>query len=234
MYLYSTHKQQRFEPGLVSIIVPCWNSSSFVSATLISINAQTYNNIETIVVDDGSIDCLDTVAVAKEHNSTVICKTSNRGAPSARNIGEAVSKGEYLLFCDSDVILYPSAVEDMVQALRTSYNASWVYCNYMLGDKFMKFWPFSVERFYLINCSSTMSMIKHEHFPGWDESIKRFQDWDLFLTMFENGHVPTYVDKILFTAIDRATGISRNSISEKEAMLALTQKHKSKKIKRLK
>lgn len=224
-FSFKMNSRKNFESGLVSIVVPCWNSSRYLEETLKSIQNQSYNNIETVVVDDGSSDFKEIAALARKYKAMTILNNVNKGAPSARNLGETLTKGEYLLFCDSDVELVPTALQCMLQTLHSNPQASWVYCNYMLGDVLKSYWEFDPTKLYRVNCFSTMSMMKHEHFPGWDESILRFQDWDMFLTMYENGLIPVYANQTLFRALDRRDGITRSGISEKEAITALKKKH---------
>jgi glycosyltransferase involved in cell wall biosynthesis len=95
---------------LVSIIVPTKNSSEFLDQCLESIKNQTYKNIELIVVDNNSTD--NTKEIANRYTKLVFNKGPERS--SQRNFGAKKSKGKYLLFIDSDMILTPKVVEECV------------------------------------------------------------------------------------------------------------------------
>jgi glycosyltransferase involved in cell wall biosynthesis len=142
-----------------------------------------------------------------------------------RNDGEKLSKGEYLFFCDSDVILYPNAFEVMVQKLQSNLNCSWVYCNFKWGDRVLAFAPFNRQKMFEVNCSSTMSMMKHDKFVGFDESLVKLQDWDLFLTIMKNGNIGVWENQVLFETPDRKDGITNGSIPEIKAREILRKKH---------
>ena len=95
---------------LVSIIIPVYNSASFVVEAVRSALDQTYQNVEVIVVDDGSTD--NSPALVKNiHDERLrVFSQINQGACVARNRGIAEALGAYVKFLDSDDILYPDAV----------------------------------------------------------------------------------------------------------------------------
>lgn len=104
---------------LVSILVPCFNCASFIYQTLKSAVSQIYQNIEIIVVDDGSSD--DSIKIIKSfdrHNINLIKREKN-GACSARNFAFANCQGDYIQFLDSDDILTPEKIEKQLMQLRT-------------------------------------------------------------------------------------------------------------------
>ena len=92
---------------LVSVIVPCYNQAQYLSETLQSVLDQTYTNWECIIVNDGSTDHTEAVALVwceKDSRFRYLYK-KNGGLSSARNAGIAVSKGKYLQFLDSDDLI---------------------------------------------------------------------------------------------------------------------------------
>ena len=102
--------------SLVSIIIPAYNQSSLISETLNSVLNQTYINWECIIVDDGSTD--NTTEIVKKYTvGDSRFKLKNRpqkklkGANACRNYGFKLSKGEYVLFLDSDDIWLDDLVE---------------------------------------------------------------------------------------------------------------------------
>jgi glycosyltransferase involved in cell wall biosynthesis len=105
--------------SLVSIIIPAYNASKYIGRTLDSACAQTYSNLEIIVVNDGSTD--DTpgiVAAAMTSDSRIrIITTVNRGVAAARNVGIETAGGAYLAFLDADDLWHPTKIEKQVRAL---------------------------------------------------------------------------------------------------------------------
>ncbi len=186
---------------MISIIIPTYNQSKKLDKCLESIKVQTYDNYEIIVVNDGSSD--NTVEVARKYKTIFGLKfeyfeQENRGAPAARNYGAQRARGEFLLFCDDDIIMRPDMLEIMLNTLKENPNASYVYSSFKYGRKTFRLWPFSVEKLREMPYIHTCSLIRKEHFPGFDENIKRLQDWDLWLTMLECGYKGVWIDKVLF------------------------------------
>lgn len=100
---------------LVSVIIPNCNYGNFVASAIESVLGQTYGNCEAIVVDDGSSDSSCAVMASYSGRIAAIVK-KNGGPSSARNAGIRLARGELLLFLDSDDMLFPSAVEELVNA----------------------------------------------------------------------------------------------------------------------
>ena len=215
----------KYSKGLVSVIIPCRNSIKTIEKTLKSIKEQSYNYYELIVVDDASDDVEELEIMLEDYDCSFIKSKENKGAPATRNNGETIAKGEYLLFCDSDVTLNSNAFETMIQKLNDYPSCSWCYCNFKWGDRVLSFQPFNKAKMFEVNCSSTMSMLKHAHFPGFDESLQKLQDWDLFITMMKNGFIGIWENSVLFETIDSKTGITNNSIPELKAREILRKKH---------
>ncbi|BCB75387.1 hypothetical protein GCM10022251_78000 [Phytohabitans flavus] len=103
------------ETPLVSVVVPNYNYADSLGLCLRAIQAQTYPNIEVVVVDDASTD--DSVAVARAHGVRVVALTDNGGCGRGRNVGAAHTTGEILFYVDSDLALAPDAVERAVATL---------------------------------------------------------------------------------------------------------------------
>lgn len=191
---------------MISIIIPVYNQAKKLEITLNSIARQEYDDWEVIVVNDGSTD--DPEAVFSNFTSNinldkrfVFINQENKGAPAARNRGFQDAQGEYLFFSDADADLRPEALIELLRALKDDTKASYAYPSFRWGSKLFKVGPYNAEKLKTGPYIHTMALIRREDFPagGWDESIKKFQDWDLWLTMSENGKSGVWVDKVLFT-----------------------------------
>lgn len=104
------------ESPLVSIIIPCYNGEEYVHEAIESALKQTYHNKEVIVVDDGSTD--GSLSIIKSYRDKIRWETGpNRGAPSARNRGLEIAKGDMIQFLDADDILHEKKLEEQVPVL---------------------------------------------------------------------------------------------------------------------
>lgn len=118
---------------LVSIIVPVYNAQNSVARCLESICSQTYQELEIIVLNDGSTD--DSLAVcnrfcAKDPRVTVVDK-ENEGVSCTRNAGLVLAHGDYIQFVDSDDHLAPDFTQRMVTAAE-QYDATLVISPYWM------------------------------------------------------------------------------------------------------
>ena len=104
----------------VSIVVPVYNSSSYLEAVVRSLVNQSYGNCEIILVNDGSTDdSLEIMKSFEERYDNIICATqSNQGAGAARNLGIALSTGEYVTFMDSDDEVTENFVKSYIEAIK--------------------------------------------------------------------------------------------------------------------
>ena len=126
-------------PGpLVSVIVPAWNAQVTLGETLRSVAAQTYRNLEIVIVDDGSTDRTAAVAeafCAAEPRARLVRK-ANGGVASARNLGIEEAKGEWVAPVDADDLWHPTKIEKQVAAaLAAPEPPGFVYCWYQNIDE---------------------------------------------------------------------------------------------------
>ncbi len=180
----------------ISVVIPCYNHASTIVRCLESVFAQTHRSLEVIVVDDGSTDALDAV-LAPFLDRIKLVRQENMGGPAARNRGFLESTGEHVLFCDADAILRADAFQKMSDALDAHPEAAYAYASFQFGWKTFPLGPFDPVRLKNHNYIHTGSLIRREKFPGFDESLKRFQDWDLWLTMLERGDIGVWVPEVL-------------------------------------
>ncbi len=104
---------------LVSVIIPAYNAARFIAETLASAQAQTWPNLEIIVVDDGSTD--ETAAIVEAAAATdpriTLIRQANAGVAAARNRAIVNAKGEYVAPLDADDLWHPENVQAQVEAL---------------------------------------------------------------------------------------------------------------------
>lgn len=216
--------------GLIDIIIPHLDCQELLNRCLRSLARQSYNGFRVTVVDDGSEGKGLTKKIVNKYENEFeircLLHKSNRGASVARNTGANKATGEYLYFLDADCELKARALEEYVEALIKNPKVSWAYSNFIWGKDELRGQPFDAKLLYSRNFISTMSMIRRDHFPGFDESLKRLQDWDLWLTMIEKKKRGVWIDKVLFATPRRKGGISDSKeISWENAVNILREKH---------
>lgn len=116
---------------MISVIVPVYNVANFLNDCLTSIINQSYNDIEIILVDDGSTDQSGEMCnkfAAKDERIRVIHQ-NNGGLSNARNVGLDVAKGKFVVFVDSDDYLHQKMIEKLYNAV-VSWKADIACCDY--------------------------------------------------------------------------------------------------------
>lgn len=188
----------------ISVIIPAYNAAKTIEQCLNSILNQTFKDLEIIIVNDASTD--NTVEIVKKIisqnpkiNFNLILNTKNLGAPATRNWGAKEASGTSIIFCDADIVMKPMMLEKMASALKNHTGVAYAYSAFIFGVKTFRLWPFDAERLKKMPYIHTTSLIRHQYFPGFDESLKRFQDWDLWLTMLTDGQIGYYIPEVLFT-----------------------------------
>ena len=120
----------------VSVIIPNYNGEKYIYKCINSVLNQTYKNIELIIVDDGSTD--GSYSIIEEYDNKyeniIAIYQQNLNASIARNKGIEKSSGEYLIFIDSDDILYPDAIKKMVSKIEED-NSDMVIGNFNVIDE---------------------------------------------------------------------------------------------------
>ena len=121
---------------LVSIVVPAYKAEKYINRCLNSLTNQTYNNIEIIVVDDGSPDKTGEIldAWAKKDSRIKVIHKTNGGVSSARNAGIEAATGKYICFVDIDDEAKPDYVKYLHRAI-TEHNADVAICSLIAERK---------------------------------------------------------------------------------------------------
>ena len=124
------------EEPLLSVVMPVYNTETFVRDALSSVLEQSYRNLEVVVVDDGSIDrSMDIVRELAARDPRVrVVSQPNAGLGAARNTGWQNARGHYLTFCDADDLVLPGAYEAMMSGLCAS-GSDFAAGNIVRGDE---------------------------------------------------------------------------------------------------
>lgn len=116
---------------LISVITPCYNAAEHIGESVASVFAQTYDNLELVVVDDGSgDDSLALLETLRQQDARLrIVSQPNSGAGPARNRGLREARGEFIAFLDADDYWEPDCLEKLHQALADG-KAELAYCGW--------------------------------------------------------------------------------------------------------
>lgn len=205
--------RQIVEQPRVSVIIPAYNIAKFMAETLASVFAQTYNNFEVILVNDGSKDTAELETVLEPFYDRIIyARQDNLGASQARNSAICLSKGEYLAFLDGDDIWKPDFLLSQVAFLERT-GLDMVYCDAELfgeelfnGQLYTENSPSSgdvtTESLLASQCNVITSgtVLRREwvvRVNMFDTQLPRMQDFDLWYRLVKNGARVGYQKDVL-------------------------------------
>lgn len=188
----------------ISVVIPVYNAAKTLEKCLSSIFNQTLTSFEIIAVNDGSTD--KSLKILQKYRSQItIMNQPNQGASKARNAGAKMTRGPFVIFCDADIIMEKNMLELMSKTLEKNPKVSYVYSSFKYGLKTFKLWPYNAKKLKQMPYIHTTSLIRKKDFPGFNPKLKRFQDWDLWLTMLKRGYKGKWIDKVLFKILPGGT-----------------------------
>jgi len=166
----------------------------------------------------------------------IIINSNHGSAPKKRNDGFNKSTQPYVFFCDDDILLPANLLSKLFEIISNRKEISFVYTGYdgivmnphkhpMKGNYKIKSEDFNVENLKKYNYISTMTLIKRDCFIGFDENLKRFQDWDLFLSLTKNGYKGLFYKDLTFMAFYLDDSITTNNENIKSSLDYLKKKH---------
>jgi len=189
---------QKKELPLVSIVTPAYNQAEYLAETIQSVLSQTYQNIEYIVLDDGSTD--NTQEVLSRFDGRIRHERHyNVGQAETLNRGWAISSGSLLGYLSSDDRLAPDAISKLVDLLAQHPDASVVYCDYelidALGRRFrtVKAEDFNIKRLTvdLVCQPGPGALFRREVFErtgGWNIALRQVPDFEFWLRASRFGY----------------------------------------------
>lgn len=216
----------------ISVVVPAYNIAPFVKETLDSIFAQTYENFEVVLVNDGSTDTDELEnALAPFSEKIVYASQANRGASAARNLAICLARGELLAFLDGDDVWLPDFLASQVNFLENS-RLEMVYCDaelfgepFFQGKTFMQTAPSNgaVTTVSLINTECNVitsgTILRKdllEKCGMFDTDLPRLQDFDLWFRLAQNGARIGYQKKVLLKYRVRSQSLSGTNVARAE------------------
>jgi glycosyltransferase involved in cell wall biosynthesis len=194
------------ESNLVSIIIPCFNDASFIEKSVSSAINQDYENIEVVVVDDGSDQNTKNVLRNIESKISKLITQKHNGVSAARNMGISVATGKYVLTLDSDDYFDETFCDKAVKLLEENVDAKIVSC-------YAKRFGQGKEDIIRHSDSSIRDFLKYNHTlgnalfykkdwelaGGYDEDMKKgYEDWEFFIRLLKNGGRSMIIPEVLF------------------------------------
>lgn len=190
----------------VSIIMPCYNDGAYIEEAVASVKAQTYSNIELVIIDDGSDDP-DTLAIIEKlaASGAVVLHTNHLRPAGARNAGIQAATGDYILPVDSDDLIEPTYVEKAVQILNENAKIGVVYCHADLFGEQTGPWElpdYSLDKMLLDNIVFVTAMFRKQDWEavgGYRTTMENgMEDYDFWLSILELEREIYQLPEILF------------------------------------
>jgi glycosyltransferase involved in cell wall biosynthesis len=191
---------------IVSIVIPCYNQGTYLKETLDSLAAVDKDQVETIIVNDGSTDKYtnDYLRELSSQGYRVVFQ-ENKGLGGARNRGIKEARGKYILPLDADNTIFPGYISKGVAIMEAREDVAVVYGNAeYFGEKqgILAPGPFNLQKLMLGNFIDACAVIRKaviEEVCYYDNmKIMGFEDWDLWLRIALKGHKFHYIDETLF------------------------------------
>lgn len=228
------------EVPTVSVIIPTYNRAHLVGRAVRSVLAQTYQDFEVIVVDDGSVDNTQEMMKGFNEKGIIYIKhPSNKGVSAARNTGIKHAKGKYVAFQDSDDEWLPDKLEKQIRVFENAkpdtgliYTGMWRIKNnrkkFIPGHAIKKR-EGNIHDILLERCfvGTPTTLIRKECFKRigmFDENLRCADDWDMWIRISEH-YAFAYIDEPLVISHCQPDSISQDRDTGPKASEMILAKH---------
>lgn len=221
----------------VTVVIPCFNHGQFIDDAVDSVLAQTYPDVEIVIVDDGSDDP-DTIRKLADYRRPYarVFHTENRGLSAARNFGISKARGQYILPLDADDRIDSRYISEAVAVLDRNESVGIVYCLAEFFGAQTGLWPlppYSLEAMLVDNvifCSALFRKSDWEALGGYDETFRSgFEDYDFWLSILERGKQVHQLPAVRFFYRVRPDSMLRQISRDQKTQVYqnIFQKHRS-------
>ena len=226
---------------LISIIIPVYNTETYIGACLDSVLEQTYQYIEVIVINDGSTDfsqkIIDKYAEKDPRVKSYIFP--HEGLSVARNHGLSVATGDYLAFVDADDLLYPDALKLLLKIIKGEEadivegkicKGDFLSCSVKIKNPYLKIFNAEAaieDLLYQKNLSSSMcgKIFRKELFNNFSfEKNILYEDLNLIYRIYENCNKIIYINIPVYFYRNREGSIINTWKTERLDVLKVTEK----------
>jgi glycosyltransferase involved in cell wall biosynthesis len=190
----------------VSVVVPCYNYGAYLNEAVDSVLAQTCQDFEIVVVNDGSTEPATVALLANyDRPKTHVIHTANQGLALARNAGIAASRGRYILPLDADDRIGPVYLAQALKILEADPNIGIVYCQAEFFGAVSGPWelpPYSFPEILLDNSIFCTAMFRRADWAavgGYNPNMTYgWEDYDFWLSLIELGRGVVQIPEVLF------------------------------------
>jgi len=190
----------------VSVVIPCFNAGQHLDEAVQSALAQTWTNLEIVIVDDGSSDARTLRLLEEAHwPRTRIFRQPNAGPSAARNRAIREARGEYILPLDADDTIEPAYVEKAVAVLDGRPEVGCAYCKALKFGAEQGPWelpPYRIEELVIDNVIFVTALFRKvdwQAIGGFDERLRHgVEDYDFWVKMVASGKDVVQLDEFLF------------------------------------
>ena len=222
----------------VTVVIPCHNDGQYLRQAVDSCLMQTMENIEIIIVDDGSDDrATQRVLMEMQDPRITVLHANHIGPAGARNIAIRHAHGRYILPLDADDWIEPQYIASAAAVLDASSEVGIVYCRAKLFGRQEGVWElptFSLENFLTDNCIFITSMFRKQDWQdvgGFSEAFRHgLEDYDFWLSLVERGRKVVQFPEILFhyriKERSRSTELNASSAHMMESYALLYTRHR--------
>ena len=202
----------------ISVVLPTYNGSRFLSEALESILSQTISDFELIIIDDCSTDETPKIIAEyakKDARIQVITNKRNKQLPASLNIGFAVAKGKYLTWTSDDNRYIPTAFEEMLTVFDSYPETDFVYADMRIINEVGQFIKNEKLKYptalYNGCCIGACFLYRHscfEQLGGYDETLFCAEDYEYWLRLYTNGKKFKKLNKILYEYRQSSTSLT--------------------------
>src|SRR3954465_6449590 len=206
----------------ISVLMPCFNHGAFIGEAIESVLAQTLQDFEIVVVDDGSTDAVTAQTLSQLRTArTTVLTTKNRGLPAARNHAARHASGEFFCALDADDKLVATWFEKAIGVFDERPEIAFV--SHWLDTFGDEHWTWKPERCDLpsllarnaVNGAALVRRNAFEAVGGYDEwGREGCEDWDFWLRLVERGFGGAIIPEVLFHYRRRADSMSREMLDQ--------------------
>lgn len=214
----------------VSVVIPCYNYARFLKCTVKSLQEQTYQNWEAIIVDDGSTDDTKKIAsnLVMEDPRVRYLHQQNSGTSAAKNSGIKLAQGDYLLFLDADDLITPNKLESHIRhfANNPCIDISYSRFRYFkdgcedqlftkldlssvkewsksINGRYKKSFPVFVKRNNMTIHAAMVRKALVEKVGFFNADMDALEDWDYWLRCILHGGYISFLDDVKVLALTR-------------------------------
>jgi len=203
----------------IGVVITSHNYGRYLEACLDSVLTQTVKPKDVVVIDDNSDD--DTEDVVRRFECVRYFRVNFKNGNRARNFGFKQIACQYVTFFDADNLMMPTFLAQLHQALINDETAAFAYSDRInFADSNAEWYPHSMghvcvgafdkDRLMTSNYIDLSALIRRAWFQGFDEGLRRYQDWDLWLNIvIKQSGYGCYVPEPLFRYRAHGNNLSR-------------------------